>query len=132
MFNRLSASSFEKQTSSIIKKKRNPSFGSNNFVSPHKFSENESVIINENNENSSYLLQNNENNRISFGEKSDIMMSFGGGELKKEYIKDTPTKNENYSDKLLESQLNLQKNIEKYEEVLNINSELKKEKEEVF
>lgn len=128
VFNRLSASSFEKQ-SSIIKKKRNPSFGSNILISPNKINENESLIINENN---NFISENHENNRISFGEKSEIIMSFGGGEFQKDMIKDTPVKNEDYSDKLLESQINLQKNIEKYEEVLNLNTELKKEKEEVF
>ena len=48
-------------------------------------------------------------NRISFGEKK-----------------------QDFEEKYMNSQLILQKNMEKYEEVIQLNEELKKEKDQVF
>lgn len=63
-------------------------------------------------------------NRLSFGEKHEVVMSFGGSQKSEKDVV--------YVEKVMENQVNLQKNMEKYEEILNMNHELKKEKEEVI
>lgn len=69
------------------------------------------------------LLTGSEN-RLSFGEKHEAVMSFGGSQKSEKDVV--------YVEKVMENQVNLQKNMEKYEEILNMNHELKKEKEEVI
>ena len=129
----INRSSYHEKQSPSIKSIRSPSFGSSNFVTPKKNEEN--IKENSNNQinltvKSIDLTGNLQQDSVekddlelreSFGKK-EIRVSFGGEIAKKDV----------YADKYMESQLNLQKNMEKYEEVINLNLELKKEKDEVL
>ena len=144
VINRSSNSMNEKESPSV-KSIRSPSFGSNMFVTPKKTEDfagnnkeikdleekNDGLLGNFNRnsekiERNANLSGNLNENRDSFGggEKGEIRVSFGE--------KSSFEKKDDISDKYLASQLNLQKNMEKYEEVINMNIELKKEKDEVF
>lgn len=71
---------------------------------------------------SSYIKKEKEEDKIPERESSSYKEK---EESQREVVKN------DIAEKYLESQLNLQKNMEKYEEVINLNLELKKEKDEV-
>lgn len=99
--------SVEKE-SPTIKSIRSPSFGSNLSFTPKKF---ENMTENNTEERVEIFNVESQENRGSFGK--------------------TVNRKEDIEEKYFESQLTIQRNMEKYDEVIQMNIDLKKEKDEV-